>query len=309
MTKLPVFKAVGTTLAFVLEHWLDLLKIMWLPLVLVILLSAAVAPAYMQGVMAVGQSGGSDPEQALAAMSATLPMALLLMLVSIAAYLIIFAGILKLVILGEKPSLPFYLGFGSDEWRLLGTWALQILIFIGAELVLTIAVTVAGAVAVNIPGAGVVILLVLSFAGLAAFIWLGLRLSLTTPAAIGAQTIGIGPSWNATKGNVWRLLGYWLILGLLFLAITIALMLIIMPGYFQGIADMIGSGGNPDQLQRASREMTEAGLAIYDLSSPINIVRMVASNVVGMFVFATMAVAGGVAWRLMTDDHPEKHFE
>ena len=44
-----------------------------------------------------------------------------------------------------------------------------------------------------------------------------LRLSLATPATIGQRTIGLGPSWNAAKGNVWRLLGYWLIWGVIFM--------------------------------------------------------------------------------------------
>jgi len=307
--KLPVFKAVGMTFAFVLAHWLDLLKIMWLPLVLVIGVSAFIAPSYMQSMMAVGGGGATDPEAAMAAMSAALPMALLLFVVSIAAYLIIFAGILKLVIRGEKPSLPFYLGFGSDEWRLLGTWVLLMLIFIGVEIVAGIVGGLATGLAISVPGGGAYIAIAIGFVIFVALCWVGLRFSLATPAAIGAQTIGIGPSWNTSKGNVWALFFYWLIWGLIFFIVEVVLITILMPGYFQAMGDIFNSAGDPERLQSASEAMTASAMAMYDFSSPLNIVKLAASALIGTFLFATFAVAGGVAWRLMTDSQPEKHFD
>jgi hypothetical protein len=229
--------------------------------------------------------------------------------VSIAAYLIIFAGILKLVIRGEKPSLPFYIGFGADEWRLLGTWVLLMLIFVGVEIVAGIVGGLAAGLAISIPGGGAFIALAVGLAVLVVVIWVGLRFSLATPAAIGAQTIGIGPSWNTSKGNVWALFFYWLIWGLIFFIVEIVLITILMPGYFQAIGDMAGSAGDPERLQRASEAMTASAMEMYDLSSPLNIIKMVASALIGTFLFATVAVAGGVAWRLMTDQQPEKHFD
>src|SRR5690242_1228844 len=181
--KLPVFKAVGMTFAFVLAHWLDILKIMWLPLVLVIAVSAFAAPSYMQSMMALAGDGTGDPQAAMAAMSSALPMALLLFVVSIAGYLIIFAGILKLVIRGEKPSLPFYIGFGADEWRLLGTWVLLMLIFIGVEIVVGIVAGVATGLAISVPGGGAYIALAVGLAALVVVLWVALRFSLATPAA------------------------------------------------------------------------------------------------------------------------------
>jgi len=266
-------------------------------------------PGYMQTMMAVGPDGSADPQAALTAMSAVLPMLLLLFLASIAAYMIIFAGILKLVIRGEKPSLPFYLGFGSDEWRLLGTWLLLILIFIGAYILFGVVVGLLGLLAVNMPGVGAIIAFVGMFAAFIAYIWLCLRFSLATPAAIGGQTIGVGPSWNLSKGNVWRLLGYWVIWGIIFFIVEIIIVLIMMPGYFQAMGDIFGSAGDPARIQQASNEMNQAALAMYDFSSPLNIAKMVASSLIGTLLFAMFAVSGGVAWRLMTDDRPEKHFE
>src|SRR5262249_53848690 len=172
-------------------------------------------PGYMQTMTAVSEGGAADPTQAMAAMSSALPTLLLISLTSIAAYMIIFAGILKLVIRGERPRLPFYLGFGADEWRLLGTWLLLILIFIGAYLLVGVVVALFGLLAVNLPGVGLIVAIVGMLAAFAAYFWLCLRFSLASPAAVGAQTIGVGPSWNTSKGNVWRLLAYWLILGVI----------------------------------------------------------------------------------------------
>jgi hypothetical protein len=308
--KLPVLKAVGTTFAFVLQHWLDLLKIVWLPLVLLAAISFLVLPGYMQSLMSIGPTGpGVDPSQALAAMSAMLPAAFALLIAGMAAYMIIFAGILKLVIRGEKPSLPFYLGFGADELRLFGTWLLFLLIMIGLEIILAIAAGLAAAAGASISGFGVVMVFAVIVAVCVVMIWMCIRLSLATPAAIGARTIGIGPSWKASKGNAWALFFYWLIWALMLAIIEIALLTILMPGYFQAMGDVFAAAGrrSPDEVQAAAQAMNQQLAAMYDTSSPVALVRLAAGFVIGTILIVVMAVAGGVAWRLMTDESPEKH--
>jgi len=309
--KLPVFKAIGMTFAFVAQHWLDLVKIMWLPMAVLFGVMVFFLPGYMQTTLSLMELGSQpDPEQALAAVSAMLPLMLLIMLVSIAVYLIVFAGILKLLIHGEKPSLPFYIGFGSDELRLLGTGALYVVIFIGLEIAVGLAAGLVGGLGMAVPGVGPIIAIVAACAALVVFTWVNLRLSLASPAAVGARAIGIGPSWKATRGNVWPLLGYWLIWILLLAVVEVILLLIIMPEYFQGMAAIFSASGSgsPAQVEEASRAMTEAAMAMYDLSSPLAIVRLVAGFLIGFVILAISVVSGGVAWRLITEESPEKHF-
>lgn len=310
--KLPVLKAVGTTFAFTIEHALDLLKIVWLPLALLTAISAFVLPGYMQTMMGVADLGAQpSPEDAMRAMSAALPAAFAMMIAGVAVYMIIFAGILKLVIRGEKPSMPFYIGFGSDEWRLLGTWLLCFLIFIGVEILAAIVAGLAGGLAFGAGGAGIYIAFAVGIVVLVAIIWVCIRLSLATPAAVGAQTIGIGPAWNASKGNVWPLFFYWLIWGVIFVIVEIGLIAILMPGYFEAMGSVFSAAGtgSPENVQAASRAMNEQMLAMYDTSSPMALIRLAGSLVIGTVLIVLVAVAGGVAWRLMTDAQPEKHFD
>jgi hypothetical protein len=309
--KLPVFKAVATTFAFIAANALELVKIVWLPVALMLVLMAVVMPGYMQAI--VGAST-ADPaaasQEAMAALSAGTPIFLLVFVVSIAWYLVLFAGILKLVLNGEKPKLPFYIGFGGDEFRLLGTWVLQMLIFIGAYLGIAIVGGAAGFFAMSSPVIGGIAVLIVVVAGLVAFCWLMLRLSLATPATVGQRTIGLGPSWNAAKGNVWRLLGYWLIWGVIFMVIEIAMIAVLMPGYFEAMGDMFtaAGSGSVENVEAATQKMNDAMMSMYS-GTPGSIASLAAGMILGTFAIVILAVAGGVAWRLMTETSPEKHFE
>jgi hypothetical protein len=252
-------------------------------------------------------AGGAD---AMAAMSAMMPIIFITMLLSLAFYLVIFAGVLKLVIHGEKPKLPFYIGSGADEFRLLGTWVLLILVFIGAYLGFVLVVGAAGFLALSSPLAGGIAMLVAGLAAMVAFCWLMLRMSLATPATIGQRTIGLGPSWNVAKGNVWRLLGYWIIWGLIFMLLEFVIISVMMPGYFQAMGEIFAAAGagRTEEAQAAVEQMNQASLGMYDGSLGA-IARFAAGTILGTMAIVVFAVAGGVAWRLMTDTSPEKHFE
>lgn len=308
--KLPVFKAVAMTFAFVAANAVDLIKIVWLPIVAVIAVMAGLLPAYMRSMMDASTASPSDPQSAMAAFAAMAPMFLLMFIMSIAFYLVVFTGILKLVIHGEKPRLPFYIGFGADELRLLGTWMLMLVIFIGAYLGMAIVIGASSFAAMSSPMVGGILVLVMTVVSLVAFCWLMLRMSLATPATIGQRTIGLGPSWNVAKGNVWRLFGYWLIWILLLMIIEVVMVIVLMPGYFAAMGDMSAAmgSGSVEQVEAASRQMNEAALSMYD-GSAAGIAGLVVAGAVGTLLIVFFAVSGGVAWRLMTETSPEKHFE
>jgi hypothetical protein len=214
------------------------------------------------------------------------------------------------VVHGEKPKLPFYIGFGGDEFRLLGTWVLQFLIFIGAYLGILLITGAAGFLAMASPLLGGIAALIAALAGMVAFCWLMLRMSLATPATIGQRTIGLGPSWNAAKGNVWRLLGYWLIWGIIFILIEIVILAVMMPGYFEAMGEMTtaAGSGSTEAVEAATQKMNDVMMSMY-AGTPGSIATLVAGFVLGTAAIVLMAVAGGVAWRLMTETSPEKHFE
>jgi hypothetical protein len=307
--KLPVFKAIGMTFAFVVSNWLDILKIVWLPIVLLIGAYALIMPGYMASFAGFMQTGSQpSPEEAAQIFGSVLPLAFGLLLVSMAFNMIVFAGILKLVIRGEKPSLPFYIGFGGDEWRLLATWVLVFLIFFGAQIAFAL---VTGVVTFALGAAGAIVALVLMLVYFVGLIWMCVRLSLATAATVGASTIGIGPSWSASKGNAWRLFFYWFIWGIIFAILYVAIILILMPDYFTQLGQVMAAaqGGSVQEIEAASNAMTASAMSIYDFSSPAGIAALAIVTVLGVIGTAFWIVSGGVAWRLLTDDQPEKHFE
>jgi len=314
--KLPVFKAVAMTFAFLAANALDLIKIVWAPVALFLVIMIVVMPGYMQAIMGASTStfDPADPAagsaEAMAAFSAAAPVFLLIFFASIAWYLVIFTGVLKLVIHGEKPKLPFYLGFGGDEFRLLGTWVLLFLVFVGVYIGIALLGAAAAFLAVSSPLLGGIAALIVFVVGMVALCWLMLRMSLATPASIGQRTIGLGPSWNAAKGNVWRLLGYWLIWGVIFIVIEIVMIAVLMPGYFEAMGAVFtaAGSGSTEGVTAATEEMNEAMMSMY-AGTPGSIATMAGGFILGTLALVIMAVAGGVAWRLMTETSPEKHFE
>jgi hypothetical protein len=309
--KLLVFKAIAMTFAFIAANAIEILKIIWLPTALFVGVFGVLLPNYGQALIAPSTLGtDATPEQVGEAFATVVPAMLVMGLISAAYYLVVFAGVLKLVIHGEKPKLPFYLGFGGDELRLLGTWVLYLLIFIGAYFVVGLVAAMVGGAALAIAGAGPFIVIAVACIALVAFLWLNLRLSLATPAAVGQRTIGIGPSWNASKGNVFRLFAYWLVWAVIFAVVEFALILALMPGFFAAYGQIItaSAAGDLAGAEAASQSLNEAMALMYD-GSPMSVARLGGATLIGSLLFALWAVAGGVAWRLMTDDRPEKHFE
>jgi hypothetical protein len=309
--KLPVFKAVAMTFAFVASNILEIIKIVWLPIALMVGLFALIGSSVMQSMAGMATlDANASPEEAMSYMAAVLPASLGVMAIAVVFYLLIFAGILRLVIHGEKPKLPFYIGSGGDELRVFGTWVLGFLIFFGAYIAIAFVGGLLFALTMNLSGVGPIVLVVVMIAAWVALIWLCLRLSLATPAAVGQRTIGIGPSWNVSKGNVWSLFGYWIIWGILLFLVEIVTIAVTMPGYFEAMGAIFtaSAGGDTAGVEAATQKMNEAALGIYNGSAE-GIARLAGGTVIGVLVLVFMAVAGGVAWRLMTETSPEKHFE
>jgi hypothetical protein len=54
--------------------------------------------------------------------------------------------------------------------------------------------------------------------------------------------------------------------------------------------------------------LNQVSLSMYDGSLGA-VARFAAGTILGTLAIVVFAVAGGVAWRLMTETSPEKHFE
>jgi hypothetical protein len=307
--KLPVFKAFGASFAVVFGHFGEMLKILWLPLAL--LLGAGYWFAgqtfrYSRHIMEMQLPGGPvDPHQMMQEVFHELGWTGLILLADIILIPMMFAGILRFIIRGERAKGLFYLRFGGDELRILITFILQALLFcalyIGGIIVIGLLVYGLGYAQMSPSISGLAGLLV-GLAFIVFMIWVALRLSLTLPAAVGARKIGIGPSWSVTKGNVWRLLGYWILWGLLFWLIEVVLIMFLMPGYFAGIGQMMQTiMAHPHDPAAAEHAMREWNLQMMTTLGERWSFISGAGFILGLVLYPLFIASGGVAYRLMTE--------
>lgn len=302
--KLKVFSAVATTFAFMARHALDILHIIWLPVLLQIAGLVLLLPGYLTTTAMMGADPPADMQEVWARLGPIIAQPLLFLLVVIATTVIMYAGLTRLVLRGEKPGQPFLLRWGADEWRILGGWGLLLLISIGLWIGAVACMWLGGALIAMGPGPGGVISVIGVIAVVLVGIWITTRLSLLVPATIARSKIGIEPSWEASEENFWNLFGLWLIWAVLAMLVQFVLTRFLTPpGYLEALQSV--GFGSPDAMREAMRKANAALAESYDLSDMGNLTRLVASGLLSIAGSLIMAIAGAVAWRAMTDTPSE----
>ncbi len=302
--KFPVFKAFGATLAYLTGHAVDLIKALWLPALLLVAAMAAVMPGYLDAAIAMLDLGPTpDPNAVLAVVGPMMSSMGLLLLVSAVLYPMMIVGALRHVVRGDEQKLPFYLGYGGDEVRTLGAYALIIVMMVIAYLVFALAVGVlTGVLTLISPAAGGVGALIALVAGLGALVWFAMRLSATFPAVLATRSLGLAQSWRATKGNSTRLLLFWFLVGLIMLGVglfyAVAFMGDMMPIY----AELIDAGADEAAQQAANLKLMKAQRDLYDFGSAKFWPFTIATYIYTVALMALTSVAAGIAWRFLTDD-------
>lgn len=287
--KLPVVKALATTFAFSIENWARLLKIVWLPFLLMFGVSYWFQ-LHVGGRTAELLAQGSALEyEAILAFNTEVFWLNLCASVGLGLLgLMVSAGILRLVIRGENPSLPFYLRWGGDEWALLGTSialfaAMFLILFVGG-IVITIIAAATGMPFLAIIALGVLML------------WLGVRFYLAFPAAVAQEQLGLVPAWEASGPQFLQLLGYLLVLGLLGIAFQIAVMAVVTPHVL----------GLMIELYTGRLDQVSVNMRIQELTAPgtlEGVLRTFAMWVLSLFPTVVGTVALGVAWRMIDEDN------
>lgn len=268
--RLPVFRAIAATFAFFLENWVDLLRIAWLPQLVQMLLARVLASV----------PGGP----------------LLLLVIGLATNALVAAGILKLVLRGEKPSQPFYLAFGSEELRLIGTWCVIVLLAGAIGGACFIVAFLAGQLFGALPGIGAILGAVMAIAAIMGPLWAMVRLSLASPAAVVGPTIGVTPSWRRTAGQFWPMFGFWLVFVALVFAANWIVYVLLLPDYFSGLAEVMQAP--PAERQALAQDFELRLTAMLDLATPAGAGRNAVFFLLGLFCTSLMTLAAGVAWRM-----------
>jgi hypothetical protein len=297
--KLPVFKTIGATFAFIAGNLLDILKIAWLPAVLTCVVYLLIMPPYMAS---VGAMPAPKPGDVFGPLLATLPYTLALIAASTLVNLPLLSGLMKLIVRGERPKLV-PIAFGADERNLLGSWGLIFAGVLGLIAVFGGALLLTRLLASLGPGPGSIIGLVAAVVVVGVGVWLGVRVSLASPAAIALKRIGVQPSWDATEENAWRLIGFWLIwLVPMFIISSFLTPFLTSPGYLDAMRD-IGPAAmtrSPERVQAAVKHSNEVLAAGYTLSDTGNVVRLLANALLTFLATLVLAIASGIGWRELT---------
>jgi hypothetical protein len=299
--KLKVFKAFGATWAFLFRHGLDVLKIVWLPILAQLAAFFLLIPGYARGTIGLLMEPPNDPSEALGIlMPAYGQMALFYIIVAFTSAPM-FVALTRLVLRGERPGL-FYAGWGADEWRTLAGWA--VLCAVGAGLVAAFYVlgAVTSALAATGPGPGVLLNILGAVVVALAGVWIYVRFSVLTPATIDLKKIPLAQAWERTEDDFWPLVGFWALWIVLLIIVYVALFnYLTPPGVFAAYAGVT----TPDEMIEAQYRANEALLKSYDLSDSANVMRLVVGNAINFVSLILMAIGGAVVWRMMTAPNSE----
>lgn len=298
--RLPVFRAVAATFAFLVERWLSVLRIAAIPTALATGLAYLLTPQILRTLIEMPPPGDtSDPAASAAATQTIVFSGLALIAANAVLNAVVFVGLLKLILRGEDPKAPIYLGFGREELALLGTWGLFFLILLGLGIGGGAVSGALGSLLRTLGPAGVLVSLALSLALYAVMIWTCLRLSLAGTAAVDQGRIGLRGSWTTTNGQLWLLLGYWLVLTLPILIIQTILSAVLAA---PPVPDAPTSPPqSPEEVWEFYQYTFKQVLQSFDLSAGPGVGRLILAFAQALVFNSVLAIAGGVAWRMLTD--------
>ncbi len=300
--KFPVFTAFFAALAYLAAHALTLLKIMWLPALALVAALAAIMPSALDAQLNAA-AGGADPAAALASAGAIFKSMGLLYLVMAIVYPMMIAGVLKHVVRGDAPKLPFYLGYAGDELRVLGSFALVMVMAGIVYVVGFLAILALGFVfSLASPALGAVAGAVAGLAFVCAFFWFLLRLSAALPAAVGARSLGVAESWRMTKGNVWSLLLYWVLFVIVLIPVVGVFTAVAMPDLMGFYGEMIAAGQDAAAQEAANQRLLQMQRDMWDISKPGFWPYIIAVYLYTIVYNAIWCVAAGVAYRYLSGE-------
>lgn len=301
--KFPVFKAFSATLAYLARHAIDLLKALWLPtLLLTALQFYALAPMFgaMSSLVALGDN--PDPTEAVALFGDFAKWGGVLMVGTAIVMPMMTVASLTHLLRGEEIRLPFYFRYGGDELRVLAAYALLFLMVIVITLVGGLAASVIVLLfalvspASKDAAAGVSDLLI----NIVTF-WFQLRLCALYPASIATRRIGFDVAWLATKGQVLRLLGFWILTGLVLAPFALVAVSLIGADLFPLMAKMGEAGQDQAAARAAVIPILDEMKRVFSVDNPSIAILAPALFVTTLASTAITNVAAGTAWRYLTE--------
>lgn len=179
----------------------------------------------------------------------------LLELALVVAIVAIFAAAVRAVASGQGDRFG-HLRLGMTEVRLIGLGFLVWLLLVATAIVYALVAAVVTGVLSTAIGAGAAgtVMLLLSLAALALLIWAEVRLSLAGAFTVLRGRITLRPAWRATRDRFWTLLGGYLAIGVVYVAVSTALTAVLFPDLFRLYALAL-RGADPQTVIDAQQAM------------------------------------------------------
>jgi hypothetical protein len=169
------------------------------------------------------------------------------------------AACLRWLVRGERGGI-FGFSFGADTWRVLLTYLLWIALGIGFCVVVGVFYGVLIGVSGAAPAVRIIMMLIGALAPLALaalLIWVATRLSPAAAASIGARKFAFFGAWKITRGRFWEMLGAFVILLAVYLAIATVLSALVRWPLSQVMYPLMAdalAGGDLEALLNGIRE-------------------------------------------------------
>ncbi len=300
----PVFKAFSAGLAYIVAHFFTIIKILWLPTLLLIAVQLYLMPSMIDAqVQLGGMEQGGDPTAMFAAMGPMMRTTALLYLAMAILYPMMIAGLLRHVIRGEAPRLPFYLWFGADELRIVAAFLLLIIMTIILYIAGFLLVMVVGLILSLVAGAlGGILMGVGILALVGALIWFFVRVSIVYAAAVGERTVGVAEAWNITEGHFWGLFFYWILWVFVMIIVGLVFLALVLPAYMPLMMEMMSSMSDPAAMEQVNARILEMQGNMWDLSKPGAWVSVISTYLFTMVYTALWVVPAGIAYRYLVGE-------
>jgi hypothetical protein len=228
MNKLPVFRVAGRAIGFTLWNCFTIFRLAWFPIVALFAAQIGLS-AYIMQIDGETLRGLPNPFTVALVVERILAFNVANLVLQTIALAAVAVAIHRVILFGDRrPGQFFNFAFGKTEFLYIVMGVLTALIVLGAlaAIITPFVLFMSGgdpvgmfkrlvddpdaasqAIKGALSGGGLTVFFIFTFVAYVLIIYLSLRLAVWPPAVVATNRISPSEPWQITRGNVWRLIG------------------------------------------------------------------------------------------------------